>query len=265
MEVVAADGIKIYFETHGSGDPLLLIAGMGADHRAWSEIVFELERDFRCITYDHRGVGDSGRPVGDYTVRDLADDASRLLAACGGGRAHVVGLSMGGAVAQELAINYPEQVRTLVLVSTWAKADVYRRILVECRMSAARSADRYSFWREHLLWCYPREYYRENREKIESTCRFLAETRQSEEELVRQNRANLLHDTYDRLSRIAAPTLIVCGAEDISTPRELAEVLHAGIAGSRLVVFDGCGHSLTSQEPARFSGLIRAFLAEPSS
>lgn len=260
MNFAAADGVNIYYETHGDGDPLLLISGMGADHRVWSEIVPELQKDYLCIVYDHRGIGYSGRPSGDYTIRELAADASQLLKVCGGRKAHVIGISMGGAVAQELAINCPGQVRSLVLVSTWAKPDAFRRVLGECRTLAAKTVDRYSFWREHLLWCYPREYYRENGEKIEEVCRFLADTDQSREELVRQNVANLFHDTSDRLHLISAPTLIIVGAKDISTPRAFAEELYGGIEGSRLVVLEECGHSLTSQNPAGFRKELRKFL-----
>jgi len=257
---LTADGASIYYETRGVGSPLLLISGMGADHRAWDELLPELEKSYTCIAYDHRGVGNSTPRQADFSIRDLAADACELLDACGAEQANVIGISMGGAVAQELAINHPDKVLGLVLVSTWARADAYRRVFGECRMRAAGTLDRNAFWKEHLLWCYSREFYRENPQKVEAICRALADTRQDTQDLIRQHRANLQHDTVDRLRWISAPTLIVAGKQDISTPPELAEVLHAGIAGSRLAVLDRCGHSLTSEAPARFSAAALAFL-----
>ncbi|HYR96314.1 MAG TPA: alpha/beta hydrolase [Candidatus Binatus sp.] len=123
MSVAKVDSIDLYYEEHGSGDPLLLIMGLAADSTAWMFQVPDFAKRYRTIVFDNRGVGRSSKPPGPYTIHQMADDAAALLETLGVQRAHVVGVSMGGMIAQELALRHPARVRGLVLSCTYPEPD----------------------------------------------------------------------------------------------------------------------------------------------
>src|SRR4029077_10122354 len=113
MTTAKFDSIELYYEEHGRGDPLLLIMGLAADSTAWIFQVPDFARRYRTITFDNRGVGRSSKPPGPYTIHEMADDAVALLDALDVRRAHVVGVSMGGMIAQEIVLRHPSRVRGL--------------------------------------------------------------------------------------------------------------------------------------------------------
>ena len=131
MPIVRANGININYEVRGQGEPLILIMGLGADGSVWDLHAQAYEQHFRCILMDNRGAGFSDKPEGPYTTEMMADDTAGLLDALGIETARVAGISMGGAIAQNLALRYPQKVRSMVLVSTWARCDAYAKIVFE--------------------------------------------------------------------------------------------------------------------------------------
>src|SRR5712691_12441450 len=124
MSVAKVGTIELYYDEHGSGDPLLLVMGLAADSAAWMFQVPDFARHHRTIVFDNRGVGRSAKPPGPYTIHEMADDAAGLLDALDIARAHIVGVSMGGMIAQELALRHPQRVRGLVLACTFPEPDV---------------------------------------------------------------------------------------------------------------------------------------------
>src|SRR5262249_7925090 len=131
MAQVKTNGITLNYEEQGSGEPLILLMGLGAPGGKWADHVAAYAQHFRCILIDNRGAGESDKPDGPYTTRQLADDAAGLMQALGIECAHVAGLSMGSGIAQELALAYPARVRSLVLISSWARCDAYTRAVLE--------------------------------------------------------------------------------------------------------------------------------------
>src|ERR1041384_755350 len=123
MSTARVGSVELYWEEHGSGDPLLLIMGLAADSRAWMFQIPDFAARYRTIAFDNRGVGRSSKPAGPYTIHEMADDAAGLLDALSIDRAHVVGVSMGGMIAQELVLRAPEKVRGLVLGCTYPEPD----------------------------------------------------------------------------------------------------------------------------------------------
>jgi pimeloyl-ACP methyl ester carboxylesterase len=262
MPFVHVNNIRMYYKIRGAGhEPLVFISGLGADHRVWDALMPKFAEKYRCLLFDNRGVGRTEKPKARYSTKLLAQDVSALMAAIHVPRAHVMGISMGGAIAQELAINHPDQVGSLTLISTWAKADTFRRELGGCRLRAAKTCGRNAFWREHLLWCFTHDFYEQQSGKIDAAREFLAKTVQPAYALARQTEAVINHDTLDRLHRIQAPTLIVVGDEDISTPVRFATTLHDNIKDSKLTIVKGAGHSLSSEKPDLFIKIALGFLA----
>lgn len=230
-----AGGQRLAFEESGSGDPLLLVMGTGADHGFWAAQVPVLSRRYRVITYDSRGTGASGdfARVEDCTAASLAGDAAALLDAVGGRAAHVVGLSLGACVAQELALARPELVRSLGLHGAWAFSDGWFVHMVETMELALRSGGLAAFVRCATTWILSPEFHAEKADLLAEIERgyVAAEPAARVEGVLAHCHADRVHDARARLGGIAAPTLVVAGERDIQVPprygREVARLIPA--------------------------------------
>jgi pimeloyl-ACP methyl ester carboxylesterase len=238
---VATNGIELAYTERGSGEPLVLIMGLGADRSAWDLHVEAFERRFRCFAVDNRGSGASSTPGGPYSTAEMADDYAGLIRSLGTGPVRVAGISMGGAIAQELALRHPELVERLVLVSTWARCDDYTKEIFRhfSRMRGAASPD--EFARLLQLWIWTPAYLNAHLQELQDVRRQPATMPQHAFDA--QCAACIEHDTAGRLADIAVPTLITAGDRDIFTPLAFAEELHEHIRGSSLKVFPGTGHA----------------------
>lgn len=159
MPKVQANGIDIYYEIKGAGEFLLLIAGFASDLTNWSKMVSLLAEKYRVIVFDNRGVGRSSAPESPYTIRQMADDTAGLLDKIGVDKAHVAGHSMGGMIAQEFALGYPEKVRSLMLLATCAKPDERNRAIIESWGELPRQVDAVTAARLSLPWIYTSNFY----------------------------------------------------------------------------------------------------------
>ncbi len=237
-------GIEMYYEVEGTGDPLLLIMGTAADHTTWAAQVAAYRHRYTVITYDARGTGQSTHPtdVGDYSMRILADDAAALLDRLGVARAHVSGLSLGSANAQELAVNHPERVATLQLHCTWGRSDEWFIRMIDTNETYILHDDPAGYIRTALLWVASPTFINDQPDDVAAFERgFILENPHppSKEGMLGHFHADKTHDALDRLGAVEAPTLITSGEVDWQVPTRYGLEVQRAIAGSTMHVFRG--------------------------
>ena len=242
---------RLYWESTGSGAPVLLIMGLGLSGGAWWRTVPVLSRRLRVITYDNRGVGRSRSHVHSYTTEAMADDALSVLDAAGIERAHVYGFSLGGMVAQQLVLRHPARVGSLVLGATHAggpravapSPEVMEFFRRRATMQAEQAA------RESVPFNYGPRCREQHPERIAEDIRRRLEHRFPEQAYRAQLIAAALHNCHRRLKRIEAPTLVVHGRHDRMIPVANAELVAESIPGATLRVLDESGHLYPTEEP----------------
>jgi 3-oxoadipate enol-lactonase len=264
MPLTSVGEIELSYECAGSGPPLLMIMGMSGTFDHWdAAFLAELRQDFETIVYDHRGVGASSRLEGPITTAQLAEDAAGLLAALELDSAHVLGISMGGMVAQELALNHPERIRTLALGCTYcggegsavASEEVMRR-LAEGMMSGDRERAIRTGWEVNVSPEFAADDEAYARFKEIGLRRAVPV-----EVIMEQMRAITEHDTSARLPQIAASTLVVHGTLDQLLPVQNGRMIAGLIPDSQLEIFEGVGHLFFWEQPQRSAELVRAHAA----
>jgi pimeloyl-ACP methyl ester carboxylesterase len=261
MPQVEINGVSIFYEDAGEGDPVLFIHGFGSDLLSWGLVLRELRKSFRGIVYDQRDSGRSSRARGQYSIRDLADDAAGLIRAVGIGPCHVVGFSMGGAVTQELAINHPDAVRSITLVATYTKGDARGSDNLRSWAKLREQFDPVSYFRAIYPWLLTHREY-EWPGFVEENIRRAVEAPypQEQDAYLRQMEATLAHDAEDRLTAIQAPALVLVGEDDILAPLRFSRTLAASIPDARLMVLPEVGHALLWVKPYDVSRAIQGFL-----
>ena len=264
MATVRAGEVELSYERSGAGPPLLLIMGMSGTALHWGEPFLELlRRDFDVIAYDHRGVGESTRLESEITTSQMAEDASALLGALELDSAHVLGISMGGMIAQELALKHPEQVRTLTLGCTYcggpdgrlSPPEVVQR-LAESMMSGDRELALRTAWEVNVSSSFATD--------ADAWTAFLGVARRGAVAvpvIMAQMHACGAHDTSARLAGLSAPTLVIHGTEDQMIPVQNGRQIAGLIAGSQLEILDGVGHLFFWEKPERAAELVRSHAA----
>jgi len=245
--------MKIAWERTGSGPPLLLIHGLGYARWGWEPVVEPLSRSFELLLFDNRGVGGSDAPPGPYTTAGLAADSLQVLDEAGVERAHVVGTSLGGMVAQELALAAPERVDKLVLVCTHpGGARAFPMPEQTVRLFEARATLRE--YVENSLDPDPRP------QLVDRILEHRVATAQPYEPWAAQAAASLGFDACDRLAGLTTPTLVVHGDGDVVVDPRNAGLLGELLPDARVKIYPGCGHLLMWQEPERFARDLEEFL-----
>lgn len=243
MPHASVNGFRLYYEETGAGDPVVLIAGLGADAHFWYKQVPAFARHFRVITFDNRDSNRSDQVDAAYTVADMAGDVGRLLEALELEAVHVVGASLGGFIAQEFALAYPGRLRKLVLCCTSFGGPAAEPIL-QATLAAimSRTGDAERDLRTFLPLQIATDYLETHPTEIDDYVAWRIAHPQSLPAYQRQLAAAVAHDTGGRLSRLGMPVLVLHGAHDRVVPARNAELLASRIPGARLRVFPEAGH-----------------------
>lgn len=237
---------------------IMLVAGLGDDHRSWAAPLSSLARDYRCVTYDNRGIGRSPVTDGPYSTRELAEDAQAITVALGLQPVVAIGSSMGGAICQEWALAHPRTVERLVLSNTWAQRDLWFSALIEHWMQLALRGASSDILYQLALFCYSPEHLSRHPETIEE---FVASEMPDLRGFVAAGRACQSHDALDRVGAVRVPTLIIGGSHDILTRPDLSRSLAAAMPRAELSWLPA-GHMTFWERPDEWSGLVMEFIGE---
>ena len=267
MPKVQARGITMNYDQQGSGEPLVLIPYLAADHACYAFQIADYSKHFTCISVDLRGTGESDKPGGVYSTEMFADDIAALMQAIGVSKAHVAGLSLGAATGIWLAAKYPDRVRSLSLHSGWPKSDAYLQTVVQGWQVMAKAMNSVP---EMVIqgifpWCLTPELYAEKPDYIQGLSDFVrSRPKQPIDAFIQQSDAVLTHDAQAQLGKIRAPTQITFGRHDVVTSTRFADRLKNGIGNSELYIFEDCSHAPLYENVPAFNEKTLEFLRKHS-
>jgi pimeloyl-ACP methyl ester carboxylesterase len=267
--------VDLYYEEHGSGDPLLCIMGFATDSTGWLLQVPELSQHYRTIVFDNRGVGRSDKPTTAYTIHEMADDAAALLDHLQIERAHVLGLSMGGMIAQELVLRHSRRVRGLVLAATFPEPDAAteeQRTVLFTQMGGTitetgemridfTAMNPMMFFQHLLPLVFNPSFIQTELPKLMQLFSGALQYGFSIEAILGQLQAVMAHKATDRLAEITAPTLVLTGDADRLIAPANSAVLAQSIPGAKLVTIVGGSHAFNIEMPDLFNRAVLDFLA----
>lgn len=255
-------GLEMYYEVHGWGEPLVLIHGLGMACSTWFNQIPQLSQNHRVIVFDNRGAGRTAAPAEAYTLEMMATDTAALLQSLDIPQAHVLGFSMGGLIAQQLALQQPDLVRSLLLVSTAIQLPPKAKQVMETWLEMSRAGLALDLLvREGLLWVYTDAFFRDNK-AVNSA---VESARHAPHPLTLEGLAGqvaaLVEDVPAAdLDQVKVPTLVVAGRDDILIAPAYAAELAAQIPKAELVILEPAGHNCWMEFPEPFNQTILHFL-----
>jgi 3-oxoadipate enol-lactonase len=259
MPFAENDGAKIYWDAQGSGAPILLIMGLGWPGVSWYRARPLFNQRYRTIVFDNRGVGQSDAPPGPYSISQMAADAAAVLKAAGINTAHVFGVSMGGMIAQEFALQYPQKVRSLILGCTAPGGPQAVQPRAEAlQLLTTRGLDPEAFSAAVNPFIY---HPRTPPARIEEDLQVRRPWFPTPQGYFAQLQAIFGWEAYSRLDQIAAPTLVVHGENDLLVPPENGRLIAQRIPGAKLVMIPNASHIFSTDQPEASHGVILEFLA----
>lgn len=266
MPTTLVNGITLNYRLEGPdvAETIVLINGLADDLESWGfQVPAFLEAGYRVLTFDNRGIGGSDKPAGPYTSRMLADDAKGLVDALGISDFHLMGVSMGGMISQEYAINYGSDLRSVALACTYGVADAFCQTMFGMWADLARAIDVPFVMRDVMLWAFTGPFFDEHPEDAAEFTEAMASLDMPVEPYLSQLNVIQEHDAVDRLKDIDVPTLVLAGEEDILIPVRLSERLHGVLPGSEWATVPG-GHACLWEFPAPFNSAYLDFVRKHS-
>jgi len=254
--------ITLNYEERGQGEAILFIPGLVGLLNAWEFQVAEFSKHYRCISFDHRGAGDSDKPKDSYSTQAIARDAVALLDKLGIGKAHVAGTSTGGCVLQNLAIDYPDRLRCCIFSNTWVKADEYIIRVQTARKHIALSYGPEEYVKVSSLFTNGAMQFRYNLDKVMKLERRALKTVAPVEVLAGRLDMTMSHDRSADLHKIRTPSLVIGTRDDATVPVYQSEDLHKAIAGSKLVVVEEGGHYSYRRHWQEWNKIVGPFLRQ---
>ena len=267
MSFVEINNIKLYYEDHGEGFPLVLISGFGSDCASWDAILPYLKDYYRIIRFDNRGVGRSDAPDEFYNVETMADDVAALMNCLQIDQACICGHSMGTSIALNLALKYPAKINKMILCHGFPKINALSRVVFDLidRMIDTR-CDPEILCDFFVPWCYANATLANlnNHPEVQERCDYFKNTEypQTLPGFKRQLGALLSFDIGNELQKITVPTLIIAGDKDILTPVEDSQYLADHLASGILRIMQDVGHMSVIEKPKESSEIINDFLIE---
>jgi len=264
MPRVRAGALEVFYDTDGAGEPALLLMGLGGEHHAWDLVRPELARRHRLVLVDNRDAGASDEAPGPYSLDDMAVDALAVMDAVGVERFHVIGASMGGAIAQRVALQAPTRVASLVLLSTWGRTDAFlATILASWRLMAERLSPE-ALLRAQTPWAFTYRFFQNPAPEVRAWQAALAErgVLKSVPAYQRQVDACLAHDTLDLVPLLRTPSLVLVGEDDILTPPRYARALAAALPAGEVMLVPATGHACFLETPKPCTERILRFLTK---
>ncbi|MCI5052902.1 MAG: alpha/beta hydrolase [Simkaniaceae bacterium] len=264
MPKIQVEDSELYYEIHGEGHPLLLIAGFACDHSIWQLILDELSKNFQVVIFDNRGSGQSTISDHPYSVEMLANDALDLVAQLEIEKPHLLGHSLGGAIAQEIAINHGDKIDKLVLANTTAQfsaTNCWVKDFIEELFK--QGAPRRQLIHAMIPWGFSEKFI-ENEVVIEKMIEKMEQNpfATTLEGYVNQAIALKKHNARDRVKEIQNRTLILSSDQDLLTPQRESDYLHAEINSSKIFQFSECGHNPMIEQPLLFSETVSHWLSD---
>jgi 3-oxoadipate enol-lactonase len=254
MPTVKANDINIYYEIHGEGEPLLMIQGYSFYSGHWFTLVPEMAKEFRVIIFDNRGTGRTDKPEAPYTMKMMAADAKGLLDTLGIDKANVFGVSMGGMIAQEFALTYPDKVFNLIIgcsncggTKQVLPTPEALAFLFDPEMAKLSVAERA---RLTAPWIWTQDFVDNNPQAVELLVSVTAKYPTPPQGYAGHASAIAGHDTCDRLPQIRVPTLVIAGDSDRLIPNENSKIIASKIPGAELVIVKNAGHGFTQSPEA---------------
>ena len=263
MPRIKVNGITMNYEQEGTGEPLILIPYLAADHACYAFQVAEYAKHFTCFSIDLRGTGETDKPEGAYSTELLADDVAAFMQAAGIKKAHVSGLSLGAAIGMWLAAKHPDKVQSLSLHSAWPKTDPFLKAIVEALQVTAKALGSVPEMVILALfpWCLTPELYAAKPDYIQSLADFVrGRPAQPVASFIQQSNAVISHDVEAQMGRIAAPTQITFGRHDLATSTRFADRMKGKIRNSELVIFEDCSHAPIYEKVEEFNDKTVQFL-----
>ena len=267
MPTATVNGVELYYEEHGAGEPLVLVPGFGTGAWIWYRQVPAFAESFRTVVFDPRGVARSGGRDEPYAMRQFADDVAALLDALGVGGAHVLGASFGGFVAQEFALAHPERTRALVLCCTsyGGAGHVPPSAETLAAIASTKGLNTEERVRENLLLAFSPRFAAGHPAEVERVIALRAGNHVPEYAYLRQLQAAVAFDASGRVPDIKAPTLVLTGDADAIVPHQNSLNLAATIPGATLRVIPGGSHAFFIEQPEEFNRAVVEFIGQSNS